>query len=433
VNGGVARRVDAAAVVALLDELQIARAHVHGHGAGGTAVVAQLLATAAERLRSASVGGAALDDLDAGAIARAGVPLLAVTVASTEGRRGASGAASSAEVGGDSARAQDAARALREIPTFWSYALPAASRVEPPGAVYAHLVTSFVDLYHPDAPAPREGRFEATDGVALHYWTMGEGTPVVLLHGFTGSADMWLLNGVAAALRDRHQVLALDCRGHGLSEKPHDPARYGLRIAEDVIELLDHVGAEKAHVHGFSLGGWILAQLLARHPERIESATFSGHGVLEEDPELVARVPPDLVGLDARDREAREAARDPLELEARSVRGPRARDAEALAAARAYPWKATERLEGEIFPSRLPIDLARIEAPVLALVGALDFPNLKTHRMWRKLRDFAIVRLPGRGHVSAVAPGYIAPEYVAATVRFVDANDRLSRKRGTPR
>ena len=60
---------------------------------------------------------------------------------------------------------------------------------------------------------------------------------------------------------------------------------------------------------------------------------------------------------------------------------------------------------------------------MLALVGTFDFPNLKTHRMWREFDDFQMVRLRDRGHTSGVAPGYIAPEYVPATVRFIDGND----------
>jgi pimeloyl-ACP methyl ester carboxylesterase len=224
-------------------------------------------------------------------------------------------------------------------------------------------------------------------------------------------------------------VLALDCRGHGRSDKPHDPMRYGLQIADDVVELLDHEGAASAHVHGFSLGGWILAQLLSRHPERLLTAAFVGHAVLETDPEVAKLVPPDYPGVDVLDPKAREAARAPIEIESRKVKGPGVRDDEALAAARAYPWDPGLKGEGEIFPSRLPIDLDAVKIPVLAIMGELDFPNLKTHRMWRELDDLQIVRLPARGHTSGVAPGYISPQYVPATVRFIDGNDEPREQR----
>jgi len=330
-------------------------------------------------------------------------------------------------------------RMKRELQTFWSYVLPDRDHFDTVGVEYTKILASFLELYDPGTPAPEHKWFTTSDGVKLHYWALGgTGTPVVLLHGFSGSADMWLMNGVAAALRGRHRVLALDCRGHGLSDKPHDPMKYGLQIADDVVELLDSEGYERAHVHGFSLGGWILARLLARHPERVATAAFVGHAQIETDPEMVARVPPDYPGIEPQSPEAREAARAPIEIESRKVKGPSSRDDEALAAARAYPWTPEEKgTDGEIFPSRLPIDLAAVKIPVLALMGEHDFPNFKTHRMWRELDDFQIVRLPGRGHTSGVAPGYIPSIYVSATVRFVDGNDfpvqRLEGKRGIER
>src|SRR5690349_2862402 len=70
--------------------------------------------------------------------------------------------------------------------------------------------------------APTEGTFTASDGVKIHYLEAGQGTPVVLVHGYTGSAQgNWFSNGVAEALAARHRVVAIDCRGHGQSDKPH--------------------------------------------------------------------------------------------------------------------------------------------------------------------------------------------------------------------
>jgi pimeloyl-ACP methyl ester carboxylesterase len=329
---------------------------------------------------------------------------------------------------------QKLTRMKRELPIFWSYVLPERGHLTAVGPIYTNILKSFVDLYDPGTPAPEHAWFTAHDGVKLHYWKVGPaggsswtGQPVVLIHGFTGSADMWLMNGMAAALRSHHRVLALDCRGHGRSDKPHDPMKYGLQMADDVIELLDHEKIDRAHIHGFSLGGWILAQLLSRHPERIATAEFVGHAVLEVDPELVKSVPSDYPGVDVLDSKAREAERAPIELEARRMKGPGERDDEALGAARAYPWPPGSMGEGEIFPSKLPIDLTRVKIPALAIMGSLDFPNLKTHRMWRELDDLQVVRLPGRGHTSGVSPGYASPAYVPATVRFIDGVDAPGR------
>jgi pimeloyl-ACP methyl ester carboxylesterase len=92
-----------------------------------------------------------------------------------------------------------------------------------------------------------EGRTFSAGDVRLHFTDEGAGTPVVLLHGFAVNADLnWRLPGVTQALSRNHRVIALDLRGHGLSDKPHDPERYGFAMAQDVIELLDHLGIAEA-------------------------------------------------------------------------------------------------------------------------------------------------------------------------------------------
>ena len=122
----------------------------------------------------------------------------------------------------------------------------------------------------PVAEDPGAGSFmTASDGVRLHYFDVGEGSPVVLIHGYTANAeDKWFSTGVAPALSARHRVVAIDCRGHGRSDKPHDPMKYGPQMADDVVELMDHLAIERAHLHGYSMGGGIVTQLLVRYPDR---------------------------------------------------------------------------------------------------------------------------------------------------------------------
>src|SRR5262245_8189235 len=82
-----------------------------------------------------------------------------------------------------------------------------------------------------------DGTFTASDGVKIHYIEMGHGTPVILIHGYTGSAEgNWCANGVADALAKNHRVVAIDCRNHGKSDKPQPN---GPGKAEDVVELMD--------------------------------------------------------------------------------------------------------------------------------------------------------------------------------------------------
>jgi pimeloyl-ACP methyl ester carboxylesterase len=258
------------------------------------------------------------------------------------------------------------------------------------------------------AAEPANGFFEASDGVKIHYLQAGKATapggPIILIHGFSGTAQgNWFANGVADALAAKHLVVAIDCRGHGKSDKPQDPQKYGPRMGQDVIELMDHLKIDKAHVHGYSMGGAITIQLLAKHPERFLTASVGGAGVPEVDAKHKAEVPEDKAGPDPQEAEA----------SAKLGRNPD-RDAKALAAVRAYPWKPEERMQ---------IDLTKIKLPVLAINGEFDRPNAKTHRMQRELANFKSVVLPGKSHLTAIMAGYIPKEYTEELVRFIDAND----------
>jgi pimeloyl-ACP methyl ester carboxylesterase len=259
------------------------------------------------------------------------------------------------------------------------------------------------------AVQPTDGYFTAHDGVKIHYLEAGNkngpGAPVVLIHGYTGTAlGNWFTNGIADALIGRHWVVAIDCRGHGQSDKPHDPAKYGPQMAEDVVELMDHLKIEKAHIGGYSMGGFITGQLLAKHPERFITAVFGGSGVPEVEAEWKEKVPTD------------KKEKDPKEDEAsKKLRGIPDRDQEALDAVFRYPWKPGERTN---------IDLTKIKIPVLAINGEFDKPNAKTHRMQRELVNFKSVVLPGKSHLTAIMPGYIPKEYIDTLAAFIDANDR---------
>jgi len=119
-------------------------------------------------------------------------------------------------------------------------------------------------------------------GVKIHYVVEGKGEPVVLLHGFESSAAMnWRLTGVIRALAPKYQVIALDCRGHGLSGKPAGDDQYGLEMVEDVARLLDHLKIDKAQIVGYSMGGMIAMKFMVLHPERTLSGILGGMGWLK--------------------------------------------------------------------------------------------------------------------------------------------------------
>jgi pimeloyl-ACP methyl ester carboxylesterase len=90
--------------------------------------------------------------------------------------------------------------------------------------------------------------FAQNGDLQIHYEVEGSGPPVVLQHGFSDSLESWREYGYVDALAGEHQVILVDCRGHGQSDKPHDPSLYGLDdMAGDVV-LLPHLRKLMAEV-----------------------------------------------------------------------------------------------------------------------------------------------------------------------------------------
>jgi pimeloyl-ACP methyl ester carboxylesterase len=106
-----------------------------------------------------------------------------------------------------------------------------------------------------------------------------------LIPGFGGSVQSNL--SVIKELSNTFQVIALDSRGHGQSDKPHDPNSYGMNLVEDSIRLLDHLKIQKAHVEGYSMGGAIIMAMLAFHPERLRTAVIGGAGWIPPEQDML--------------------------------------------------------------------------------------------------------------------------------------------------
>ena len=99
----------------------------------------------------------------------------------------------------------------------------------------------------------------------------GTGTPLVLIHGVGGHAEAYARN-INRLAAQGFRVMAIDLLWHGLSAKPEpfDPREYPLRFADQIVDLLDQIGAEKAHIEGESLGGWVAMSMALRYPERVD-------------------------------------------------------------------------------------------------------------------------------------------------------------------
>lgn len=101
----------------------------------------------------------------------------------------------------------------------------------------------------------------------------GSGLPIVMLHGFTGSATNW--QPIAERLSRKYQVIAIDILGFGNSDKPHDIESYRMEnIAGDLSKLLRSLSAAPMHLIGYSMGGRLALYLIWRYPQLFTSATL---------------------------------------------------------------------------------------------------------------------------------------------------------------
>lgn len=125
--------------------------------------------------------------------------------------------------------------------------------------------------------------YAINQGVRIHFKVEGEGPPLVVHHGFNGSLEESYDVGLVQALRDKHQFILIDARGHGASDKPHDPEEYTLELmAADVIAVQDALSVSKAHFMGYSMGGWVGFGIAKYTPERLLSLIIGGAEPYEE-------------------------------------------------------------------------------------------------------------------------------------------------------
>jgi pimeloyl-ACP methyl ester carboxylesterase len=120
-----------------------------------------------------------------------------------------------------------------------------------------------------------------SDGLRLAYRVVGEGSPIVLVHGFASTHSVnWIATSWSRTLVEAgRRVILPDGRGHGESDKPHDPADYTLEaMAADVIALLDHLGEPGVDLMGYSMGGMVSLVAAGTWPERFDRVIGAGVG-----------------------------------------------------------------------------------------------------------------------------------------------------------
>ncbi|WP_269930273.1 alpha/beta fold hydrolase [Aminobacter sp. HY435] len=110
----------------------------------------------------------------------------------------------------------------------------------------------------------------------------GSGDPVLMIHGFASSHFVnWVSPGWFKTLTEAgYRAIAFDNRGHGGTSKSYEEADYTpSKMAGDAIALLDHLGIERAHVMGYSMGARVSAFLALEAPQRVATLVFGGLGI----------------------------------------------------------------------------------------------------------------------------------------------------------
>ena len=239
--------------------------------------------------------------------------------------------------------------------------------------------------------------FANNQGVRIHYEVEGDGPPLMLVGGIGLGLEFWQQAGYVEPLKNDYQLILIDTRGHGGSDKPHDPEAYKLALlVSDVVAVLDDLSVSKAHYLGYSMGGGIGYAIAKHAPERFHSLIIGGHGVpWESDPQLPNSVLDFFKFKEGMEpciaaSKSRCGAWWAPELEATL----RANDLDALIAM----VSAEEGLGLTGFKDLVP----SATVPCLIFVGEDDFKYHKAKECAKHMPNATLVSLPGLDHIDAM-------------------------------
>jgi pimeloyl-ACP methyl ester carboxylesterase len=243
-------------------------------------------------------------------------------------------------------------------------------------------------------------RFSGRDGLELSYRELGQGRPLVLLHGFTADSTQWTDHGPAAALAERgRRVVLPDLRGHGDSAKPHDPAAYPPdALADDGLALIEHLGLDDYDLGGYSLGAHTVLRMLARGA-RPARAVVAGQGL-----DAVTRA----ANHDSQNRRVLTAMIDGT-VEPGS---PEAEQAHWITLLGGDPQALLLVLD--TFVTTPETALSTIAVETLVAVGDQDHTHASAEELAAALPSARFVRVPGN-HFTALT----SPEFAAAVTSFL--------------
>ncbi|WP_181313018.1 alpha/beta fold hydrolase [Nocardioides campestrisoli] len=250
------------------------------------------------------------------------------------------------------------------------------------------------------------------DGVRIAFDVVGEGEPMLLVHGTGLSSQMWRGAGYVEPLSASHRLLLVDLRGHGRSDKPHEESAYSMaRVTGDLVAVLDEVGVERAHLLGYSAGARVGFNLGALHPGRLLSLLLGGGSARSQRGGLDQIFFPDCAAvLENHDmaefvRRWEQAGGAPAEPVRRAFL---ANDPRAMAA-----WfRASEDA-----PGLSDQQLRALDVPALLFAGSLDHARLRDSRAAQAvLPDAQVAEVSGHDHLSTISA---SQEVVPLVERFL--------------
>jgi pimeloyl-ACP methyl ester carboxylesterase len=283
-------------------------------------------------------------------------------------------------------------------------------------SVATRLAVALIALLSFPLVARADDQFFDSDGVRIRYVVRGHGEPVVLIHGLAANLDInWMT--VMKPLSADYQVIALDLRGHGKSDKPHGPDRYGAAMAEDVIRLLDHLHVQRAHLVGYSLGAMVSAKVVATHPDRVLTVTLGGAAGVLDAPEtwLVSKATADALENGRGLLPLLEALKPPG---APKVTPAQVKVMNAFLNATNDPLALAAVLRGVRGLVVSDEQVRQIKVPVQAIVGSLD-PLKRSVDAWKELLpDMRVDVIEGADHLR----GPMRPEFLRVLKSFLAAH-----------
>ena len=278
------------------------------------------------------------------------------------------------------------------------------------------------------APAQLQLRdqFFDSNGVRIRYVDVGSGDPVFLLHGNGGSVQEWETTDVLQSLSHDFRVIAMDARGHGKSDKPHDPAAYGRELSLDVLRLMDHLGIRKAHVIGYSMGAQTVAHLIVIKPERFASAILGGApGRFYWTEKDISQANENAV-----ERERDCISRGMIEARAPIGEPPMSEEQFKRRSAACFANKEFDRFalaalgRGQATQTITREQAAAVRVPTLGIVGSLDGYLVNFEELQKLRPDMQLVVIEGASHGTAAR----SPQFLGSAQAFVMAHRIASLK-----